>query len=170
MKSANTLFVAAAVAGICTAQPAYAQKSQAIPPIYLLGEDDDADLLGCGTSYSTVLDAAGDALGAAGVSLGTETQALEQRALTMYINLNISPIVYDDGEDTGSCYGSVNLRLSSYDIIVEPVTRTNRFATINFCMDGFTFTLSRSSLRSAVNDEVQQKIAGCLQEWLASAE
>lgn len=162
---------AIAAVGMAGAQPALAQdKTSPVPPIYILGEDDTSELLSCGTSYANVMTAAQQQFQAAGVRMGTQDQSLGQQALTFYINLNISPIVYDDGSRTGSCYGAVNVRLSSYDILMEPVSGTRRFATLNFCADGFTFTLTEDSLRSFVNDEVRGKVSFCLQEWLNSAE
>ncbi|QZH75790.1 MAG: hypothetical protein JY451_04155 [Erythrobacter sp.] len=155
--------------GLLAAAPALAQKAAAYPPVYVLGEEDDADLLSCGTSYGQVLRAASNAFTAAGVPIGTEQMALDQQALTFYINLNIAPIVFDDGEDAGSCYGAVNVRLSSYAFLTEPVTGTSRFATLAFCMDGFSFTLTRSSLRRSVDQQVTEKVQACLAEWNGSA-
>ncbi len=170
MKYRAILSAAIMAGGLLAAQPALAQKAQAYPAVFVLGEEDDAELLSCGTSYAQVMRTASDAFSAAGAPVGTEQMALEQQALTFYINLNIAPIVFDDGEDTGSCYGAVNVRLSSYSFVAEPVTGTSRFATLAFCMDGFTFTLTRSSLRRSVDQQVIEKVQGCLNEWNGSRE
>lgn len=152
---------------IANAQPASAQS---FPPIYTLGETDTADLRGCNMSYAAAINRANATLRDYDIPMGTEQQATSQRALALYINLNIRPISYDDGDDSGSCYGGVNVTLSSYAFVTEPVTNTRRFASLAFCDEGFTFTLDRSSLRAEVERQIEQKVVACLQAWLSSAE
>lgn len=163
----KAVFTGSVIAGLAMAQPAAAQS---YPPVYTLGENDDADLLACGMNYSNAINRANETLRRAGVPLGTEDMAVSQRSLALYINLNISPIVYDDGEDAGSCYGGVNVSLASYSFVTEPVTDTRRFAALTFCQDGFTFTLTRGALRREVERQIDEKVRGCLSEWLSSAE
>lgn len=167
MKLKTAAFAGLAMAGAALAQPAAAQ---AYPPVYTLGENDDADLLRCGINYANAISRANNTLRANGVPMGTEDMAVTQRALALYINLNISPIVYDDGEDSGSCYGGITVSLSSYAFVDEPVSGTRRFAALTFCQDGFTFTLDRNVLRSQVEAEIADKVTNCLAEWRSSAE
>ncbi|VVT06614.1 hypothetical protein [Erythrobacter sp. EC-HK427] len=167
MKVKTAVFAGLAMAGAALAQPAAAQ---AYPPVYTLGENDDADLIRCGIRYADAINQANNTLRANRVPMGTEDMAVTQRALALYLNLNISPIVYDDGEDSGSCYGGVTISLQSYSFVDEPVTGTRRFAALTFCQDGFTFTLTRNALRREVERQIEEKVNGCLAEWRASAE
>lgn len=167
MRLNTAAFAGLAMAGLACAQPAAAQAN---PPVYTLGENDDADLLRCGMNYSGAINRANNTLRAAGFPLATEDMAVTQRALALYINLNIAPIIYDDGEQSDSCYGAVTVSLASYAFVTEPVTDTRRFAALTFCQEGFTFALDRNVLRTDVENEIEQKVRTCLSEWRASAE
>lgn len=170
MRTKTAFAIFAGFIGVIAAQPAAAQKTTAnYPPVFVLGEEDDDGLISCGLTYAAAIDRIRSRLNAAGVPVGTEEQAVTQQALTFYVNLNVAPIIMD-GEDAGSCYGGVNVHLASYAVLDEPVSGDSRFAMLAFCIDGFTFTLSRNSLRRSILNELDTKVTYCLNEWNSSRE
>lgn len=154
MKAILLILVAVTLA----ASPA---SSQEFPPIYVYGEDDDAELEACTVAHARVIAAVEAALRYNRVSVASREAAISSEALQAYVNVNAVEL-------DRLCAVSLSLSLEDWESVRSDVTGRVHRTRVIFCNKATLMTGVKADLQSRANAWVRDSTDACLSEFSAA--
>jgi hypothetical protein len=140
-------------------------SAQELPPIFVYAEDIDDSETACGIRQASLVAAVESALRYNRVSIANNDDYINDRALSIYVNMMAAPINYESGRGTGSCYGSPMLSLETSFRVTNPVTGTMNWATVTFCRKRSLVIRRQADFAAEIDRGLSEMASECVSEY-----
>ena len=133
-----------------------------MPPIYVMGENDDADMQACNVRYASAIATVEAALRFNRISIGSEQDYFAGKAIKAYTNINIM-------HQAQGCIINVEVTFKTHALIDNPVVHTKQWADIVFCSRAQLRTAAASLAQAGINGWLTGAVNECISEYAKAA-
>lgn len=140
-------------------------RAETMPPVWVVGEEDDAQLTRCGLSYASTIASVEAALRYNRVTLASKDDWMAERALRAYVNLNAFEIESVSGRSTGLCAVSIAFFVGTATHITNPVSQKRQWARVEFCTDGVLATWNLNNAQTTTNARLRDYVDACVSKY-----
>lgn len=140
---------------VLLAEPAI---GRAVPPVYVLGEEETAALRSCNLSHASATATAEATLRHSQIQVASRDDYLADRAVQLYVNLNAL--------DLGStCAVNISVSLNLYAVVDNPMTEKSETATIQFCDEGGLISWNKYEANRKVREIITDSVNKCISQY-----